>query len=67
MYKRQDESINPVRDKETIDIELQIKDLESVEKKIESTKKKTRTGDKEAAKHLLILEKYHHPSFRQTF
>jgi len=53
-----DESINPVRDKETIDIELQIKDLESVEKKIETTKKKTRTGDKEAAKHLLILEKY---------
>jgi ribosome-binding ATPase len=53
-----DESINPVRDKETIDIELQIKDLESVDKKIESTKKKTRTGDKEAAKHLLILEKY---------
>jgi GTP-binding protein YchF len=53
-----DETINPVRDKETIDIELQIKDLESVEKKIETTKKKTRTGDKEAAKHLSILEKY---------
>ena len=53
-----DESINPVRDKETIDIELQVKDLESVEKKIETTKKKTRTGDKEATKHLLILEKY---------
>ena len=53
-----DESINPVRDKETIDIELQIKDLESVDKKIDTTKKKSRTGDKEAAKHLLILEKY---------
>ena len=53
-----DGSIDPVRDKETIDIELQIKDLESVEKKIETTKKKTRTGDKEALKTLAILEQY---------
>ena len=50
--------IDPVRDKETIDIELQIKDLESVEKKIETIKKKTRTGDKEALKTLAILEQY---------
>jgi GTP-binding protein YchF len=53
-----DESINPVRDKETIDIELQIKDLEAVDKKIETTKKRTRTGDKDAAKNLVLLEKY---------
>jgi len=53
-----DESINPVRDKETIDIELQIKDLEAVDKKIETTKKRTRTGDKDAAKTLVLLEKY---------
>ena len=53
-----DGSIDPVRDKETIDIELQIKDLESVEKKIETTKKKTRTGDKEAATTLALLELY---------
>jgi hypothetical protein len=53
-----DGSIDPVRDKETIDLELQIKDLESIEKKIESTKKKTRTGDKEALKDLVLLEKY---------
>ena len=53
-----DGSIDPVRDKETIDIELQIKDLESIEKKIEITNKKTRTGDKEALKTLSILEKY---------
>jgi len=53
-----DGSIDPVRDKETIDIELQIKDLESVEKKIETTKKKTRTGDKDAVKILSILEQY---------
>ena len=53
-----DGTINPVRDKETIDFELQIKDLESIEKKIETQKKKTRTGDKEAAKTLSILEVY---------
>ena len=53
-----DGTIDPVRDKETIDIELQIKDLESIEKKIESTKKKIRTGDKEALKNIALLEKY---------
>ena len=53
-----DGTIDPVRDKETIDLELQIKDLESIEKKIESTKKKTRTGDKEAQKDLSLLGKY---------
>lgn len=53
-----DGSIDPVRDKETIDFELQLKDLESVEKKIETTKKKTRTGDKEAVKDLALLEQY---------
>ena len=53
-----DGSIDPIRDKETIDLELQIKDLESVEKKIETTKKRTRTGDKEALKNLTVLETY---------
>lgn len=53
-----DGSIDPIRDKETIDLELQIKDLESVEKKIEATKKRTRTGDKEAVKNLTVLETY---------
>ncbi|WP_185864662.1 redox-regulated ATPase YchF [Blattabacterium cuenoti] len=33
-------SVNPIRDKEIIDIELQLKDLESIEKKIEIIKKK---------------------------
>ena len=41
-----DTSIDPVRDKETIDIELQLKDLESVEKKLDKVKKASRTGDK---------------------
>jgi len=51
-----DASINPVRDKETIDFELQLKDLESVEKRIERVKKSARTGEKNAQKELVVLE-----------
>ncbi len=52
-----DTSINPVRDKETIDFELQLKDLESVDKRIERVKKAARTGDKTAQKELDVLLK----------
>lgn len=48
-----DGSINPVRDKETIDLELQLKDLETVEKRIDKSKKAARVGDK---KEIAILE-----------
>ncbi len=48
-----DGSINPLRDKETIDIELQLKDLDTVEKRIEKSKKAARVGDK---KEIQILE-----------
>src|SRR4029079_644495 len=52
-----DGSVNPVRDKEVIDIELQLKDLETVEKKIARTEKIARTGaDKEALRGLEILQ-----------
>ena len=50
-------TIDPVRDKEIIDFELQIKDLEAVEKRLEKTKKASRTGDKEAAKEFDVLTK----------
>jgi ribosome-binding ATPase len=50
-----DTTIDPVRDKETIDIELQLKDLESVEKKFDKVKKASRTGDKLALKELKVL------------
>ncbi len=43
-----DGSVDPVRDIETVDLELQIKDLESVEKKIERLRKTTKSGDKDA-------------------
>jgi len=51
-----DDSIDPVRDKETIDIELQLKDLEAVQKKIEKVSRSARTGNKEAQKELNVLE-----------
>lgn len=54
-----DGDIDPVRDKETIEFELQIKDLETVESRIAKVEKKAKTGgDKEAAKQLEILLKY---------
>lgn len=43
-----DQSIDPVRDKETIDLELQIKDLESIDKRIEKLEKASKTGEKSA-------------------
>lgn len=45
-----DGSVNPIRDKETIDMELQLKDLETAEKKLEKVKRAAKTGNKEAQK-----------------
>ncbi|MEO9953080.1 redox-regulated ATPase YchF [Nonlabens sp.] len=45
-----DGNVDPIRDKETIDIELQLKDLEAVDKKLEKVKRASRTGNKEAIK-----------------
>ncbi len=52
-----DGSVDPIRDKETIDIELQLKDLESVEKKLDKVKRAAKTGNKEAQKEEAILLK----------
>lgn len=52
-----DGSVNPIRDKETIDMELQLKDLETVEKKLEKVKRAARTGNKEAQKEEAVLVK----------
>mgnify|MGYP000144404834 CR=1 FL=1 len=43
-----DASVDPIRDKETIDFELQLKDLESVEKRLEKVNRAAKTGNKEA-------------------
>ncbi|HEY0895000.1 MAG TPA: redox-regulated ATPase YchF [Sphingobacteriaceae bacterium] len=46
-----DGSVDPIRDKEIIDTELQLKDLETVTKKIQKVEKMAKTGgDKEAKK-----------------
>jgi GTP-binding protein YchF len=50
-----DGNVDPIRDKETIDIELQLKDLETTEKKLEKVKRSARTGNKEAQKEETIL------------
>ncbi len=52
-----DGSVDPIRDKETIDIELQLKDLDTVEKKLDKVKRASRTGNKEAQKEEAILLK----------
>lgn len=45
-----DGSVDPIRDKEIIDIELQLKDLDTIEKKIQSLARVIKSGDKEALK-----------------
>lgn len=45
-----DGSINPVRDKEIIDTELQLKDLETVESRINKVQKQAQTGGDKQAK-----------------
>lgn len=52
-----DGSVDPLRDKETIDIELQLKDLESTEKRRDKTQRAAKTGNKEAQKELEVLNK----------
>ncbi len=52
-----DGSVNPIRDKETIDYELQLKDLEVVEKRIEKVKKQAQVGDKDAKRTFDVLSK----------
>lgn len=50
-----DGSVNPVRDKEVIDMELQLKDLDSVEKRIAKVEKQAKSGDKAAQRVHSIL------------
>jgi ribosome-binding ATPase len=53
-----DGSVNPVRDKEIIDFELQLKDLESIDKKIQKIEKQARAGNKEMAECLEVLLRF---------
>lgn len=51
-------SVDPVRDKEIIDLELQLKDLDSVEKKLAKYQKMVKSNDKEAKKGVEVLTVY---------
>jgi len=50
-------SVNPIRDKEIIDIELQLKDLETVQKRLEKSRKLAKTGNKDAVLENSLLER----------
>lgn len=51
-----DGSVDPIRDKEIIDIELQLKDLDTVNKRIQRVEKMAKTGgDKEAKRSYDVL------------
>ncbi|WP_312557136.1 redox-regulated ATPase YchF [Empedobacter brevis] len=50
-----DGTINPIRDKETIDIELQLKDLDTVSKRIDKSKKAAKAGNKDEQKVVEVL------------
>jgi GTP-binding protein YchF len=53
-----DGKVNPIADKEIIDTELQLKDLESVDKKVSKTEKIAKSGDAKAKKELSTLQLY---------
>jgi GTP-binding protein YchF len=49
-------SVDPVRDAETVETELMLADLESLEKRLPNLEKKARTGDKEAKAQLEVMQ-----------
>ena len=53
-----DGSVDPVRDKEVVDTELQIKDLETVEARLAKAQKAAKAGDKDAKKLTDLLLRY---------
>ena len=54
-----DGSVDPVRDKEVIDLELQLRDLETIESRINKVQKQAQTGgDREAKVQYEVLKRY---------
>ncbi len=51
-------SVDPVRDLEIVDFELQVRDLDLINRKIERLEKLTKSGDKDAKKGVAALLKY---------
>jgi ribosome-binding ATPase len=60
-----DGSVDPVRDKETLELELQVKDIESIDRKIARLEKMAKTGDKQIRHQIDVLQifKQHLESF----
>ena len=52
-----DGGVDPVRDKEVIDTELMLKDLETVDKRVDGFKKSSKGGNKAELKNLAIAER----------
>src|SRR5271170_7750 len=48
--------IDPVRDAETVETELMLADLDSLEKRVDNAAKKAKSGDKEAKTQLALME-----------
>jgi ribosome-binding ATPase len=53
-----DGRVDPVSDKEIIDTELQLKDLESIDKKISRVERAAKSGDAKMKKELSVLQQY---------
>jgi len=54
-----DGNVDPVRDKEIVDYELQLKDLETIDNRIQKVQKQAQTGgDKQAQQIYLVLKKF---------
>jgi GTP-binding protein YchF len=51
-----DGNVNPVRDKEVIDTELQLKDLDSVDRKLSKTEKNAKNGDRDTLRAIEVLK-----------
>ena len=50
-------SVDPARDREVIEFELAIADLAALEKRLDKTRRTAKTGDKDAAAELVVLER----------
>ena len=54
-----DGTVDPVRDKEVIDTELQLRDLETIESRIGRVQKQAQAGDREAKVQYEVLQRYY--------
>ena len=53
-----DGTVNPVRDKEVIDTELQLRDLETIESRITRVQKMANAGDRDAKLQFAVMNRY---------